>query len=132
MTRFGNSGVEKNSRMARRYAMPATPIQIRKDGSPTLLNLREQIASAKSKTAPSPYSLTAGVSFTALPCALSLLFVPTPRTRQRFAAPLLERAVAPPRAALSRPLRRYRRKAPSGQRRVQVPGHAPARPAAHL
>src|SRR5262249_54022410 len=114
MIRFGNSGVEKNSRMARRYAMPATPIQIRKDGSPTLLNLREQIASAKSKMAPSPYSLIAGVSFTALPRAnaLSLLFVPTPRTRQRFAAPLLERAVAPLQAALSRPLRRYRRKAP--------------------
>jgi hypothetical protein len=56
MTRFGNLGVdeEKNSRMARRYAMPATASGIMKDAPPTLLKLREQIVSATSKIAPNP------------------------------------------------------------------------------
>src|SRR5271156_6056531 len=68
MTRRGNFGVAKSSRMARRYAMPATPSGTMKDSAPTLLKLREQIVSATSKMAPSPYNLPAGVSFTGLPC----------------------------------------------------------------
>src|SRR5713226_6364780 len=67
MTRFGNSGVEKSSRMARRYATAATARGIRNDGSPVRLKFREQIVSATSKMAPSPYSLCEGVSFTDLP-----------------------------------------------------------------
>jgi hypothetical protein len=38
-----------------------------KDDSPVLLSLREQIVSATSKMAPSPYTLPDGVSFTVLP-----------------------------------------------------------------
>jgi hypothetical protein len=64
MTRLGNSGVEKSSRMARRYAIPATASGMMKDSSPTLLTLREQSVSATNKMAPSPYSLCEGVSFT--------------------------------------------------------------------
>src|SRR5580692_13213785 len=67
MTRFGNSGVDKSSRMARRYATPATARGMKNDGSPVRLKLREQIVSATTKTAPSPYSLCEGVSFTGLP-----------------------------------------------------------------
>src|ERR1700722_6404836 len=67
MTRLGNSGLEKNSRMARRYATPATASGMKNDGSPVRLKLRAQIVSATSKMAPSPYSLCEGVSFTDLP-----------------------------------------------------------------
>src|SRR5713101_3605481 len=66
MTRFGNSGVEKSSRMARRYATTATASGMKNDGSPVQLKLREQIVSATSKMAPRPYSLCEGVSFTGL------------------------------------------------------------------
>ena len=48
--------------------MPATASGMMKHGSPILLKLREQIVSATSKMAPSPYSLADGVSFTDLPC----------------------------------------------------------------
>jgi len=64
---FGNSGVEKSSRMAKRYAMPATARGTKNDGSLVRLKLREQIVSATSKMTPSPYSLCTGVSFTGLP-----------------------------------------------------------------
>ena len=88
MTRSGNLGVEKNSRMERRYAMPATASGMMKDGSPTLLSLREQIVSITSKIAPNPYSLRDAVSFTVLPCSPGTLrsFVPILRARLRFAA----------------------------------------------
>src|SRR5260370_7009346 len=66
ITRFGNSGVEKSSRMARRYATPATAKGMKNDGSPMRLKLREQMVIATSKMAPSPYSLCEGVSFTGL------------------------------------------------------------------
>src|SRR5260370_7186502 len=72
MTRFGNSGVEKSSRMARRYATPATARGMKNDGSPMRLKLREQIVIATSKMAPSPYSLCEGVSFTGLPLMAKL------------------------------------------------------------
>jgi hypothetical protein len=72
MTRFGNSGVEKSSRMARRYATPATAKGMKNERSPVRLKLREQIVSATSKMAPSPYSLCEGVSFTGLPSMTKL------------------------------------------------------------
>ncbi len=46
--------------------MPATASAMMKDGSPMLLNLREQIANATSKIAPNPYTLWDGVIFTCL------------------------------------------------------------------
>src|SRR5215471_20707845 len=60
---FGNFGVEKNSRIARRYATPARARGMMNDGSPVRLKLREQTISATSKMAASPYSLSDGVSF---------------------------------------------------------------------
>src|ERR1700722_12003312 len=78
MTRRGNFGAAKSSRMARRYAIPATPREMMKDGAPTLLKLREQIVSATSKIAPSPYNLPAGVSFTGLPCLSANVPPPAP------------------------------------------------------
>src|SRR2546422_1203284 len=66
-TRFGSICVARNSRIARRYATPATASGTMKAGAPTLLNLREQIVSVTSMIAPSPYSLYEGESFTALP-----------------------------------------------------------------
>jgi hypothetical protein len=52
------------------------------------LNLREQIVSAKSKLAPSPYGLHEAVSFIAPLCddAVARLHVPTARTRLRSLA----------------------------------------------
>src|SRR5262249_526440 len=67
MTGFGNFGVDKSSRKARRYATPATDREMMNDGSPLRLKLYEQTVSATSKMAPSPYSLCEGVSVTALP-----------------------------------------------------------------
>jgi hypothetical protein len=52
MTRFGNFSEEKNSRTANKYATQATASGTMNDGAPRLLNLREQIVSATSKTAP--------------------------------------------------------------------------------
>src|ERR1700676_1700273 len=67
MTRFGNCGVAKSSRMAIRYATPATARGMKNDGSPVRLKLHEQTVSATSKMAPSPYSLCEGVNFTGPP-----------------------------------------------------------------
>jgi hypothetical protein len=52
ITCFGKLGVERNSRIARRYAIPETASGMRKDGAPRLLNWREQIVSATSKMVP--------------------------------------------------------------------------------
>ncbi|MDQ1387610.1 MAG: hypothetical protein QOF56_1064 [Acidobacteriaceae bacterium] len=89
MTRRGNVGVEKNSRIARRYAMPATASGMMKDRSPMLLSLREQIVSAISKVAPNAYSLRDGASFTSLPCLSATVPppVPTVSARPPFVAP---------------------------------------------
>jgi len=51
-TRRGNSGVDRNSRIARRYAMPAATNEARKNGPPLSSQLREQIVSATLKMAP--------------------------------------------------------------------------------
>lgn len=89
MTWRGNTDVEKNSRTARRYVMPATARGMMNDGSPKLLNLREQIVSDTSKTAASPYTLWDGVSFTGLPCPFATLppLVATDSARPQFVAP---------------------------------------------
>src|SRR6266403_5880418 len=111
MTRFGNSRAVKSSRMASRYATPATARGMKNDGSPRRLKLREQIVSATSKMAPSPYSLRDGVSFTGFPCpsATALPPVPTVSARPQFVAPYPESATVPRQAELSRPPRRCRR-----------------------
>src|ERR1700681_3951357 len=67
MTRLGNSRLEKSSRMAKKYATPATAKGMKNDASPVRLKFRAQIVSATSRMAPSPYSLCEGVSFTGLP-----------------------------------------------------------------
>src|SRR5580698_8057331 len=76
MTRLGNFGVQKNSRMASRYAMPATASGMINDGAPMLLNLREQAVSATSMTTPRTYSLRDGVSFKASPRSYATVLVP--------------------------------------------------------
>src|SRR6266568_2532292 len=67
-TRRGNLGVAKNSRIARRYAMPASVNEAMKYGPPLSPKLREQIVSATHKVAPSTYTLHSGTTFTVLLC----------------------------------------------------------------
>ena len=59
-TRRGNLGVAKNSRIARRYAMPASAKEAMKYGPPRSPKLREQIVSATHNVAPSTYTLHVG------------------------------------------------------------------------
>ena len=69
-TRRGNPGVaraprpRKNSRIANRYAMPASVKEAMKPGPPLSPKLREQIVSATHNVAPSMYTLHSGVTFT--------------------------------------------------------------------
>src|SRR6266566_7737652 len=114
MTRFGNSGVEKSSRMARRYATPATARGMKNDDSPVRLKLREQIVSATSKMAPSPYSLCEGVSFTGLPFndEVARLLAAIHRTRLQSLGPSRERATVPEPAESNRLRRRCHRRVP--------------------
>jgi hypothetical protein len=51
-TRRGNFGVVKNSRAAKRYAIPATAKVAMKYGPPLSLKLREQIVNATHIVAP--------------------------------------------------------------------------------
>src|SRR4051812_42054621 len=67
-TRWGNLGVEKNSRTAKRYTIPATADQAMKDGPPLSPKLREQIVRATDNITPSTYTLLDGVTFTVLLC----------------------------------------------------------------
>src|SRR4029077_9285356 len=96
-TRLGNSAVEKSSRMASRYAMPATANGIKKDGSPLRPKSREQIVSDTSKMAPSPYNLCEGVSFTGFPHEEEFARRPAAirRTRLQFSEPLPDQAATP-------------------------------------
>ena len=72
-TRRANLGVAKNSRIAKRYTMPASVKEAMKYGPPLSPKLREQIVSATHNVAPSMYTLHSGVIFfiiiTILPCA---------------------------------------------------------------
>lgn len=69
-TRRENFGVAKNSRIAKRYTMPASVKEAMKYGPPLSPKLREQIVSDAYNVAPSMYTLHAGVIFTitVLPC----------------------------------------------------------------
>jgi len=112
MTRFGNLGVEKNSRMARRYTTPATDRGMMENASPWPLNLREQIVNATSKMVPSPYNLRDGVSFTGLPWLSATLALPVSSASARppFVAPARERTAVPQQAELNRPPGQYRKR----------------------
>src|SRR6266481_3325086 len=114
MTRCGNLGVEKNSRMASKYATPATARGMKNDGSPVRLKLREQIVSATSKMAPSPYSLCEGVSFTGLPYKHQVVrLLPAIRqTSLQSLGPSRERAAIPEPAESSLLGRRCHRRVP--------------------
>src|SRR5258708_38478533 len=114
MTRFGNSGVDKRSGMARRYATPATTRGMKNDGSPLRLKLREQTVSATSKMAPSPYSLCVDVSFTGLPFndEVARLLAAIRRTSLQSVGPSRERAAIPEPAESSHLQRRCHRKVP--------------------
>src|SRR6267143_2939826 len=114
MTRFGNSGVDKSSRIARRYATPATARGMKNDGSPLQLKLREQIVSAKSEMVPSPYSLCEGVSFTGLPFngEVARPLAAIRRTSPQSLGPSRERAAIPEPAESSRLQRRCHRRVP--------------------
>jgi hypothetical protein len=69
-TRLGNIDVAKNSRIAKRYAIPASVKEAMKYGPPLSLKLREQMVRATHNVAASMYTLHVGVIFTitALPC----------------------------------------------------------------
>src|SRR5713101_7644374 len=69
-TRRENLDVAKNSRIAKRYATPASVKEAMKYGPPLSPKLREQMVSATHNMAPSMYTLHAGVMFTitVLPC----------------------------------------------------------------
>src|SRR5882724_3205539 len=114
MTRLGNSGVDKSSRMAKRYATPATAREMKNDGSPVRLKLREQIVSATNKMAPSPYSLCEDVSFTGLPFnrEVARLLAAIRRTSLQSLGPWRERAAIPEPAESSRLPRRCHRRVP--------------------
>src|SRR5713101_4723683 len=63
-TRRENLDVAKNSRIAKRYATPASVKEAMKYGPPRSPKLREQMVSATHNVAPSMYTLHAGVIFT--------------------------------------------------------------------
>src|SRR6267154_5179568 len=113
-TRLENSGVEKSSRMAKRYATPATARGMKKDGSPLRPKSREQIVSDTSKMAPSPYNLCEGVSFTALPHEEEFARPPAAirRTRLRSSEPSPEQGAIPEPEESSRLRRRCRKRVP--------------------
>ena len=62
-----NLAVAKNSRIAKRYTMPASVKEAMKYGPPRSPKLREQIARATHNVAPSTYTLHSGMTFTVLP-----------------------------------------------------------------
>src|ERR1700733_12826429 len=61
-TRRENLGVVNNSRIANRYAIPASVKEPMKYGPPRSLKYREQIVTAVHNAAPSVYTLHAGVT----------------------------------------------------------------------
>ena len=62
-TRGPNVGVAKNSRIAKRYTIPASVKEAMKYGPPRSPKLREQIVSATHNVVPRMYTLHAGVIF---------------------------------------------------------------------
>src|SRR6266542_1907603 len=68
-----NLRVAKNSRIAKRYATPASVNEAMKYGPPRSPKLREQMVSATHNVAPRRYTLHSGVTFTVLPCPSVIL-----------------------------------------------------------
>src|SRR5579863_2249748 len=64
-----NLGVTKNSRIAKRYTMPASAKEAMKYGPPLSPKWREQMVNATHNVAPSTYTFDSEVSFTILLCA---------------------------------------------------------------
>src|SRR5579864_6208944 len=64
----GNLGVAKNSRIAKRYTMPASVKETMKYGPPRSPKLRKQMVNATHNVAPSKYTLRADVIFIILVC----------------------------------------------------------------
>ena len=69
-TRRSNLGVAKNSRIAKRYAIPASVNEAMKYGPPLSPKVWEQIMSVAHNVAPRTYTLRSEVTFTitVLPC----------------------------------------------------------------
>src|SRR5271165_7047000 len=68
-----NPGVAKNSRIAKRYAMPASVNEAMKYGPPLSPKLREQTVSATHNVMPRKYTLHSGVTFTVLSCRSAIV-----------------------------------------------------------
>src|SRR6266478_1149137 len=111
-TRRENLDVAKNSRIAKRYTMPASVKEAMKYGPPLSPKFREQIVSATHNVAPSTYTLHSGLTFTILPC-LSVIVPPQAPTLEATApcvAPLSEPDATPLPSASGRQLHQYRKK----------------------
>src|SRR4051794_23023599 len=120
-TRRGNLGVEKNSRIAKRYTMPATAKEPMKDGPPLPPELSEQIVSATHKMTPSTHTLLDGVNFTVLPCPSAILppHVPILQATPPCAALSPEPDATPLPAESDRQSHRHRRKDLRNPRKAQ-------------
>src|SRR5437660_10050831 len=68
-----NLGVAKNSRIAKRYAMPARVKEAMKYGPPLSPKLREQMVNATHNVAPSTYTLHSEVIFTEMIFTVTIL-----------------------------------------------------------
>src|SRR5260370_6344118 len=101
-TRRENVGVAKNSRIAKRYTMPASVKEAMKCGPPLSPKLREQIDSATHNVAPSMYTLHAGVSF-----IITITILPCPSRTCRHKLPLP--APPPPRPMDEKAVYRHQR-----------------------
>src|SRR5438552_15088781 len=119
--RRSNLGVAKNSRIAKRYATPASVKKAMKYGPPLSPKLREQIVSATHDVAPSVYTLHSGVTFTVLQCpsATVLPHVPTLLATPPFVAPSPEPDVTPLPDESGRQPHQYRKKEPRNLRIAQ-------------
>src|SRR5882672_9602410 len=132
-SRRENLGVAKNSRIAKRYAMPASVKEAMKYGPPLSPKLREQIVSAMHNVAPSMYTLHSGVTFTILlrPSATVLPHVPTLLATPPFVGPSPGPAATPLPTESGRQLHQYRKKElrnlRKGQELVRAIGVSPAR-----
>src|SRR5438034_9431121 len=96
-TRRGKMGVAKNSRIAKRYTMPATVKEAMKYGPPLSPKFREQSVSATHNVAKSMYTHHSGVIFTIQPCP-SVIVSPYAQTQygiETTVSPLRERVLIP-------------------------------------
>src|ERR1035438_4237625 len=117
-TRRENLSVAKNSRIAKRYTMPASVKEAMKYGPPRSPKWREQIASATHNVAPSRHTLHSGVIFTItiLQCPSESLSenvpsqAPTLEATAPCEAPSPEPDATPLPSESGRPLHRCRKK----------------------